>query len=33
MEKMCALFEPEFLDYLETPSTGVAKGKISFQPN
>lgn len=33
MEKMCGLFEPEFLDYLETPSTGAAKGKISFQPD
>ena len=32
MDKMCGLFEPEFLEYRETPSTGVAKGKISFQP-
>ena len=33
MEKMCGLFEPEFLDYVETPSTGVAKGKIFVQPS
>jgi hypothetical protein len=33
IDKMCGLFEPDFLEYLETPSTGVAKGKISFQPN
>lgn len=33
MEKMCGLFEHEFLNYLATPSMGVAKGKISFQPN
>lgn len=33
IDKMCGLFEPEFLEYLETPSTGVAKGKISFLPN
>jgi len=33
MDKMGSLFEPEFLTYLSTPSTGVAKGKIGFQPD
>jgi len=31
MNKMGSLFEPEFRKYLETPSTGVARGKIAFQ--
>jgi len=31
MEKMGSLFEPEFLNYLAAPSTGVAQGKITFQ--
>lgn len=33
MDKMSSLFQPEFLDYLNSPSTGVARGKISFQPD
>jgi hypothetical protein len=33
MDKMGSLFEPEFLEYRATPSTGVARGKISFQPD
>jgi len=33
MSKMGSLYEPEFLEYLASPSTGVARGKLSFQPD
>ena len=32
INKMVSLFEPEFQEYLGTQSTGVARGKLLFQP-